>query len=183
MIYLALSDLVRLLSFLLSVDSIISSLANHFKYKKGYLLNTGGNTWGLDFVPKVESRDTSPFIQYLAVAGYRGASEERIGLNEEQPTVTYKNCVQLWKLKLSVKQEPEEPLLDVCILHDFGAVYDLKWCPYGVYEEVMRERLSFACAHLQTIGARRHRKWITQTRYISHGLWRWYDQNLSCATP
>ncbi|CEI93818.1 hypothetical protein RMCBS344292_08044 [Rhizopus microsporus] len=111
-------------------------LANHFKYKKGYLLNTGGNTWGLDFVPKVESRDTSPFIQYLAVAGYRGASEERIGLNEEQPTGTYKNCVQLWKLKLSVKQEPEEPLLDVCILHDFGAVYDLKWCPYGVYEEV-----------------------------------------------
>ncbi|KAI9253231.1 hypothetical protein BY458DRAFT_443350 [Sporodiniella umbellata] len=111
-------------------------LEDHFQYKKGYILNTGGNTWGLDFVPKVAGEESDRYVQYLAVSGYRGASEEHMGLDEIQPEGEYQNCIQLWKLRLSARQKQEDPVLALCILHDFGVVYDLKWCPYGTYEEV-----------------------------------------------
>lgn len=98
------------------------------------MINTGSSIWGLDFVPKLASVDTEPLAQYLAISGYRGSTEEHIGMNEIQPTGSYKNCIQLWKLKLSVKEQ-EDPLLDICLLHDYGVVFNLKWCPYGTYEE------------------------------------------------
>lgn len=109
-------------------------LPNYFQYKKGYVLNTGSSIWGLDFVPKVSANESDPLTQYLAVSGYRGCAEERVGMNDLQPTGSYKNCIQIWKLKLSTKTQ-EDPLLDLCILHDYGVVFDLKWCPYGAYEE------------------------------------------------
>lgn len=59
-----------------------------------------------------------------------------MSLDEVQPTGTYHNCIQIWKMKLSAKQTQEDPIMDICILHDFGVIYDLKWCPYGAYEEV-----------------------------------------------
>ncbi|CAO3698895.1 unnamed protein product [Rhizopus stolonifer] len=116
-------------------------MEDHFKYKKGFLLNTGGNTWGLDFVPKLASQESDPFTQYLAVSGYKGASEEHMSLDEVQPTGTYHNCIQIWKMKLSAKQVQEDPIMDICILHDFGVIYDLKWCPYGAYEEESEQGL------------------------------------------
>ncbi|KAG1461298.1 hypothetical protein G6F46_004108 [Rhizopus delemar] len=116
-------------------------LEDHFKYKKGYILNTGGNIWGLDFVPKVASQQSDPLTQYLAVGGYRGAAEEHMSMDEVQPTGTYKNCIQIYKLKLSAKQAQTDPVLEICILHDFGVIYDLKWCPYGAYEESANSEL------------------------------------------
>lgn len=59
-----------------------------------------------------------------------------MSMDEVQPTGTYKNCIQIYKLKLSAKQAQTDPVLEICILHDFGVIYDLKWCPYGAYEEV-----------------------------------------------
>ncbi|KAI9360686.1 hypothetical protein BD770DRAFT_318557 [Pilaira anomala] len=118
-----------------------ASLADHFKYKRGYVLNTGINIWGLDFVPKLAQNETDRSIQYLAVSGYRGSSEEHIGMNEIQPTGTYLNSIQIWKLKLSVKQNQEEAVLELCLLHDFGVIFDLQWCPYGAYEEEIPDRL------------------------------------------
>ena len=94
----------------------------------------GCSVWGLDFVPKRAAVESDPHIQYLAASGYRGSVDEHIGIGETQPTGTYKNCIQIYKMKLSVKAQ-EEPTLDLCILHDYGAVLDLQWCPYGVYEE------------------------------------------------
>lgn len=70
----------------------------------------------------------------MAVSGYRGAVEEHINIGSIQPTGSYKNAIQIWKLKLSVQPPQEDAVLDMCILHDFGVVYDLKWCPYGTYE-------------------------------------------------
>ncbi|KAJ3092969.1 hypothetical protein HK102_013759 [Quaeritorhiza haematococci] len=32
-------------------------------------------------------------------------------------------------------QHQNMPMLELCILHDFGCVHDLKWCPYGGYED------------------------------------------------
>ncbi|KAI7882810.1 uncharacterized protein EV154DRAFT_428336, partial [Mucor mucedo] len=110
-------------------------LSEQLKYKKGYVINTGINIWGLDFVPKtpvMEEEDSK--IQYLAVTGYRGSTEEHIGIGDIQPTGTYKNAIQIWKLSLSV-HEQVDPVLDMCLLHDFGVIFDLKWCPYGTYQE------------------------------------------------
>ncbi|CEP11389.1 hypothetical protein [Parasitella parasitica] len=109
-------------------------LDNHFKYKKGYIINTGGSIWGLDFVPKLHN-DADPTTQYLAVAGYKGTVSEHHELDDIQATGTYKNAIQIWKLKLSTKQPSEDSILDMCLLHDFGVIHDLKWCPYGVYED------------------------------------------------
>lgn len=119
---------------ILEKSLLIFSIADHFTYKKGYVINTGVNIWGLDFVPKLASVESDPKIQYLAVSGYRGSTEEHIGIDEVQPTGTYKNSIQIWKLKLSV-HEQEDPFLDLCLLHDYGVIFDLKWCPYGTYEE------------------------------------------------
>lgn len=33
--------------------------------------------------------------------------------------------------------------LEVCILHEFGCVYDIKWCPYGGYES--EEEVNESC--------------------------------------
>lgn len=125
---------------------------DYLQYKKGFVINTGSSIWGLDFAPKLASVESDPFTQYLAVGGYRGSVEEHVGMEEFQPTGSYKNCIQIWKLKLSVTQTQEEPKLDLCLLHDYGVIYDMKWCPYGTYEEEDHEQglaklgiLSFAC--------------------------------------
>jgi WD40 repeat protein len=121
--------------YIITPKILIFSIGDHLQYKKGYVINTGSSIWGLDFVPKLASMESDPFIQYLAIGGYRGSTEEHIGMEEYQPTGTYKNCIQIWKLRLSVQQTQEDPILDLCLLHDYGVIYDIKWCPYGTYEE------------------------------------------------
>lgn len=98
------------------------------------MINTGGSIWGLDFAPK-SYNDSDPHTQYLAVAGYKAAVTEHHELDEIQQTGEYKNAIQIWRLKLSSKQPLEDPNLDLCLLHDFGVIHDLKWCPYGAYED------------------------------------------------
>ncbi|KAI8982244.1 hypothetical protein BDF20DRAFT_817417 [Mycotypha africana] len=124
-------------------DSVL--LDDYFELRKGHLLNTGGSIWGLDFVPKgpADKDDKTSSIQYLAVAGLRGTTDqEHFGLNTIQPTGTYKNAIQLWRLKLSTKQAPERARLDMCLLHDFGVICDLRWCPYGVFEDENVKRIN-----------------------------------------
>ncbi|KAI7900967.1 uncharacterized protein BX663DRAFT_438154 [Cokeromyces recurvatus] len=111
-------------------------LDDHFEYKRGFVLNTGGSIWGLGFVPKSPpSPQEDTKVQYLAVGGYKGNSEEHIEMNQRQPTGAYKNCIQIWRMILSVEVPYEEPVLDLCLLHDYGVIFDLRWCPYGVYED------------------------------------------------
>lgn len=107
---------------------------DYLEYKKGHVINTGGSIWGLDFVPKLN--DTDPTTQYIAVAGYRGSIDEHYYMNEVQETGSYKNYIQIWKCKLSTKEEPEDPELVMCLFHSFGVIHDMKWCPYGAYQQV-----------------------------------------------
>lgn len=110
------------------------------QYKRGHVINVGSSVWGLGFAPKNPLEESQITTQYLAVAGYKGAEEESHHFSEVQPRGSYKNCIQLWRLELTVQGEQAvDPVLDVCILHDFGIVRDLKWCPYGAYEEVSRD--------------------------------------------
>jgi hypothetical protein len=107
---------------------------DYLEYKKGHIINTGGSIWGLDFVPKLN--DTDPTTQYIAAAGYRGSIDEHYYMNEVQETGSYKNYIQIWKCKLSTKEEPEDPELVMCLFHSFGVIHDMKWCPYGAYQQV-----------------------------------------------
>jgi WD40 repeat protein len=55
-------------------------------------------------------------------------------------TPTSKGCIQLWEVPvecLDVAKEPlTQPRLDVVLCHDFGTVFDLRWCPVGCYQKV-----------------------------------------------
>lgn len=100
------------------------------------MINNGGAVWGLGFAPKRSDIESDPHTQYLAITGFRGAEKEHHKQRGQVPTGTYKNAIQIWKLHLSVNDDPVEPKLDLCLLHDFGPVKSLDWCPYGAYEQV-----------------------------------------------
>lgn len=113
------------------MDALTSTISQTTKIT--YILNTGGSIWGLDFCPKRPSNDTQPGIQYLAIGGYNTTTETHTKL---QVVGEYKNAIQIWRCDLFFPDK--RPLLDLCLLHDYGVVADLKWCPLGSYEEVNR---------------------------------------------
>lgn len=111
----------------------------YFKYKRSFVINSGGSIWGLDFAPKPPSA-ANQHIQYLAIAGYPGTTDEHHNVGEIQEPGSAKNCIQIWRLDLRLQGTEQNPIakptLDLCIAHDFGIVRALRWCPYGTYQEV-----------------------------------------------
>ncbi|KAL0074594.1 hypothetical protein J3Q64DRAFT_1853627 [Phycomyces blakesleeanus] len=122
----------------------VISLDETIKHKRGFIVNTGGSIWGLDFVPKRPSVDSRPLVEYLAVSGYRGANEEHHNINEIQKD--YQNCIQIWECDRTVSEDTptKKPRLRMCMVHNFGVCHDLKWCPYGAYEEIPTEKGTWA---------------------------------------
>ncbi|ORZ25648.1 WD40-repeat-containing domain protein [Absidia repens] len=117
------------------------NLGKHFQYKRAHLFNTGGAICGLDFAPKTTTLDSQPNIHYLATGGYK---EPNVLHSFETPRQGYQNCIQLWKCDLATSTPNDQvmdPVLDLVFLHDYGHVRDLKWCPYGAYEETVPEGL------------------------------------------
>ncbi|KAG2189437.1 hypothetical protein INT44_004579 [Umbelopsis vinacea] len=110
----------------------------YLKYHKSFVLNTGGSIWGLDFAPKPPSA-SDPHIQYLAVAGYPGTTEEHHNVGEIQEAGSVENCIQIWRMDLRLGESQENPVaaptLDLCIAHDLGIIRALQWCPLGTYQE------------------------------------------------
>ena len=99
-------------------------------------MNLGFSVLGLEFAPKRPEVDTSPNTQYLGISGFRGAEGEHHFYNDVYPEGTYKNSIMIWRCELSVNNTETVPVLDLCLLHDYGPIKELKWCPYGAYEEV-----------------------------------------------
>ncbi|KAI8063499.1 hypothetical protein BC940DRAFT_307358 [Gongronella butleri] len=105
----------------------------HFQYKRGHVYQSGVAIWGLDFVPKTTPLDTDPSTHYLALGGYRQA-------NTTQP---YDHCapgpnsIQIVRCRLDATGDQVAPVLDLCLLHESGNVRELRWCPYGAYEETV----------------------------------------------
>ncbi|CAO3687937.1 unnamed protein product [Umbelopsis ramanniana] len=110
----------------------------YLKYHRSFVINTGGSIWGLDFAPKPPSA-SNPHIQYLAVAGYPGTTDEHHNVGEIQEAGTVDNCIQIWRMDLRLVGSQESPVtdptLDLCIAHDLGIVRALQWCPLGTYQE------------------------------------------------
>ncbi|KAI9009378.1 hypothetical protein CLU79DRAFT_710963 [Phycomyces nitens] len=111
------------------------SLDETIKHKRGFIVNTGGSIWGLDYVPKRPSVDSQPLVDYLAISGYKSTTEHHT-INETQKD--YKNCIQIWECdRTALEDKPtKKPRLSMCLVHNFGICHDMKWCPYGAYEEV-----------------------------------------------
>ncbi|KAL9555342.1 hypothetical protein MBANPS3_002405 [Mucor bainieri] len=98
--------------------------------KRAHIINAGGSIWGLDFVPKPSSDKCSD--QYLAIGGYNTTTEHHL-LCEDVDVNNKLNAIQIWRCTSLTSSLT--PVLDMCILHDFGVVVDLKWCPFSVYDK------------------------------------------------
>jgi WD40 repeat protein len=70
--------------------------------------------------------------QYLAVGGYNSTNEHHKFVKEEN--IYSRNAIQIWRVT-SNTEEDTPPVLDMCLLHDFGIVINFKWCPFSVHDE------------------------------------------------
>jgi len=88
--------------------------------------NVGGSIWGLDWCPVPSTDD-----QYLAVSAHSMYSKVHSLLNGSADS----GLIQIWHIgKLNKeKKSSVQPRLSLCICHDYGPVYDIKWCPTGCY--------------------------------------------------
>ncbi|KAI8386832.1 WD40-repeat-containing domain protein [Blakeslea trispora] len=115
----------RTLKPLQSID-----LSEDIKYKRGYILNAGFSVWGLDFVPKVAD-DT---VQYLAIGGYYSTEEHHMIKEDIQENDKF-NMIQIWGFSSTESQQSHPIKLEMCILHKFGPITELKWAPCNAYDE------------------------------------------------
>jgi hypothetical protein len=94
-----------------------------------FIFNSGGSVWGLDWCPIIGKQ-----TQYLAVGGFQGTTDRHYVIGEKK---SEKGCIQIWnvgKISDENNDDIQQPYLDLVLLHDYGYVSDLKWCPYGAYE-------------------------------------------------
>jgi hypothetical protein len=106
-------------------------LSDTIQQKLGYIINTGGSIWAIDFVPQASSSKNT--IQYLAVGGYNSTIERHSFDEDIDPNNSY-NAIQIWSFSSS-PADKQSPRLDMCLLHDYGVVVDFKWCPFSVYKD------------------------------------------------
>ncbi len=88
------------------------------------MLNVSGAVWGLNWAPGVPRTSA----QYLAIGTRATTNEDHVVLAARKAGP---GCIQLWKMPT---ESGALPALDMCILHEFGSVWDLSWCPYGGFE-------------------------------------------------
>jgi len=88
--------------------------------------NVGGSIWGLDWCPVPSTDD-----QYLAVSAHSMYSKVHSLLNGSADS----GLIQIWHIGKLNKEKKScvQPRLSLCICHDYGPVYDIKWCPTGCY--------------------------------------------------
>lgn len=104
------------------------------KGRRGFVLNASGAVWSLQWCPTVPGKKA----QYLAIGTRKTNNETHDVLADRKPEP---GCIQLWKIPPSSGKN-NVPVLDLCILHDFGTVWDLCWCPYGGYESEVRKKVA-----------------------------------------
>ncbi|KAJ3055507.1 hypothetical protein HK097_010282 [Rhizophlyctis rosea] len=109
---------------------------------EAYVLNAGGSVWGLGWCPKIPKGEA----QYLAIGGYKRTIEEHHVIGERQvpshdSDTSLKSCLQIWKVPGPLDSRLEtgvdgEPKLVMCVLHEWGCLFDLAWAPWGWFEGV-----------------------------------------------
>ncbi|KAG5439630.1 hypothetical protein PCK2_000764 [Pneumocystis canis] len=98
------------------------SLNKRYPSKTGYIIYTGYPIWGLDWCPGyLEGK------QYLAVSGHPDYETHSMLFSTTEPK---NSTIQIWSFIPGFNDKlSNEPRLDIVILHAFGSVWDLKWCP------------------------------------------------------
>ncbi|KAG9295149.1 hypothetical protein G9A89_006130 [Geosiphon pyriformis] len=105
---------------------------NRSPSRTGYILNSGGSIWCIQWCPSIKSPDQ----QYLAVAGFKGTTQEHHPIGECQ-TTELENAIQIWRIDCrQYENDVAPPKLDLVICHEFGCAFDMKWCPYGAYDQI-----------------------------------------------
>jgi hypothetical protein len=89
--------------------------------KDMFIANIGGSIWAIDWL---ESTSTTTNSQYLAVGGYKGNVHEHHAFLKRQVN-DLENIFTIYKFDPISKHLK----CDYVFLHEYGAVYDIKWCP------------------------------------------------------
>ncbi|KAG0199846.1 hypothetical protein BGX33_011360 [Mortierella sp. NVP41] len=105
-----------------------------------YVLNAGFSVWALDWCP-LPSNDGMPEdnMDYVAIGGFPDTAENCISRDQLYPLGkqdAHPNMIQIWTMNCNTNDQGElqgdpQTYLSLCILHSYGAVFDLKWCPTG----------------------------------------------------
>lgn len=98
-----------------------------------YNFFAGGPVWGLAWCPMPHNVHSD---QFLAISCHRGMDEK----HETRSPYTGNGSIQLWNVgKMnSIFQEDSinsfVPIVELCISHCFGVIYQLCWCPSNAWE-------------------------------------------------
>ncbi|KAF9932211.1 hypothetical protein FBU30_008766 [Linnemannia zychae] len=104
-----------------------------------YILNTGFSVWAMDWCPLPSHREKSKNMDYVAIGGFPDTAENCIARDQLYPLGkqdAHPNMIQIWSMNCNTNDQGElqgksRASLDMCILHSYGAVIDMKWCPTG----------------------------------------------------
>ncbi|KAF9952474.1 hypothetical protein BGZ72_006186 [Mortierella alpina] len=110
----------------------------------GYIFNTGFSVWALDWCPLpsfAEAPDRN--MSYVAIGGLPDTAENCIDRDQLYPLGkqdAHPNIIQIWSMNCNTNEQGElrndpRAYLALCILHSYGAVFDMKWCPTGSFKE------------------------------------------------
>lgn len=93
-------------------------------------LFTGGPNWAMSWCPIPKEVQT----QYLAIACHPKPDLE----HKEMDVYQYPSLVQLWRFdsltNIISESVSHTPHMSYGLAHDYGAVWDMAWCPSGAYE-------------------------------------------------
>ncbi|KAG0029496.1 hypothetical protein BGZ82_007940 [Podila clonocystis] len=105
-----------------------------------YLINAGLSVWALDWCPLPSNDELSEKnMDYIAVGGFPDTAENCRRRDQTYPLGkqdSHPNVIQIWSVRCDTNEEgilqgDPEVYLSLCILHSYGAVLDMKWCPNG----------------------------------------------------
>lgn len=85
-------------------------------------------------------------MDYVAVGGFPDTAENCRQRDQTYPLGkqdSHPNVIQIWSVHCDTNEEgmlqgDPEVYMALCILHSYGAVLDLKWCPNGNLMEAVR---------------------------------------------
>ncbi|KAG0019666.1 hypothetical protein BGZ81_009635 [Podila clonocystis] len=105
-----------------------------------YLINAGLSVWALDWCPLPSNDELSEKnMDYIAVGGFPDTAENCRRRDQTYPLGkqdSHPNVIQIWSVRCDTDEEgilqgDPEVYMSLCILHSYGAVLDMKWCPNG----------------------------------------------------
>lgn len=99
------------------------------------IVNAGGPIWAVDWCPM--KYDGEHATQYIA------AATKSPDIKEHTTNVQSPGCaaLQIWSLEGLCGGSSPSAALELAILHDYGTVFELQWCPTGAYSSEPSEAL------------------------------------------